>query len=344
MTFSSGVNLIIGENGHGKTNLLEAIYLFKFGRSFRAQRDTDLISFGEPFCRVEVEAHYATGDKETFAASIERNGRKRIRLNNDDIPRLSDLVGRYPCVLFGPHDLALASGAPAERRRFLDMTGSMVDRSYLDTLRGYRRVLAQRNAALRAGDTSAARGVWAEELIKHGCALVGHRARLVAALEGQMRPHIEAMSMAKPLTLAYESELDDGRPEEVGREEHFAARLAAVESEELRRRTTLAGPHRDDLRLVLSARDLRRYGSQGERRLVAVLLRLTELSLIEGRLGEPAMLLLDDLFSELDPEVSSRLKTALGDADRQVFVTSPIPLEWGGAPDRVIRVRAGHLE
>ena len=104
------------------------------------------------------------------------------------------------------------------------------------------------------------------------------------------------------------------------------------------------GPHRDDIRIVFDECDLRRYGSQGQQRLVAVLLRLSELTLIESRLKEPAMLLLDDLFSELDPDVTTRLKTALGKGGRQIFVTSPVPLEWGDGTNKVIKVTGGRIE
>jgi len=155
--FTAGVNVFVGPNGHGKTNVLEAIHFFKFGRSFRTARDTELIRFEEAFCRAEVQLSYATGDSESFAVSVERNGSKRVKIGEKETARLSDLVGRYPCVIFGPHDLELTSGAPAERRRYLDMTGSMTDPSYLEGLRGYRRVVAQRNAALKGGQASKAK-------------------------------------------------------------------------------------------------------------------------------------------------------------------------------------------
>jgi DNA replication and repair protein RecF len=233
-------------------------------------------------------------------------------------------------VLFGPHDLALVSGAPAERRRFLDMTASMTDRSYLENLRSYRRVLTHRNAVLKAGSFGKARGVWDEELVKRGCELIEKRVNVVADLRSHMEPFAEALAVPYPIEMTYQSDLGGTRPDEVTHEAHFAAQLAAVESEELRRRTTLVGPHRDDVRIKAGGRDIRRFGSQGQRRLVAVLLRLAELSYLEGQLGEPCVLLLDDLFSELDPDVSEKLKDQL-DSGHQIFVTSPVPLEWKNA-------------
>jgi DNA replication and repair protein RecF len=340
---SPGVNLFVGENGQGKTNILEAVHFFKFGRSFRTQRDVEMIQFETPFCRIEVACGFAAGDEQTFAAAIERNGSKTIKIDDKDVARYSELVGRYPCVLFGPQDLELVSGYPAERRRYLDMTGSMTSGAYLSALREYRRVLTQRNAALKRGGFEQAQSVWTEELIRTGCVLVEQRAHLVDAIRTRMAPHIAALGVRYAIEIAYESELVSNRPDGVSAEEQFAAKLAALENEEMRRRTTLAGPHRDDLCLRVAGKDLRRYGSQGQSRLVAVLLRLAEMSHIEHELHEPCVLLLDDLFSELDDTISDRIKHRL-DGEHQLFVTSPIRLEWPEARSaRVFAVRQGEL-
>lgn len=327
--FSPHVNLLIGGNGHGKTNALEAIYLFKFGRSYRTTRDSEMIRFGEAFCRVEVESEDASGDRHTFAASVERNGTKKVKLDGEEVPKYSELVGRYPIVVFGPDDLEIVSGYPAERRRFLDMVGSMTDRLYLEDLRAYRRVLSQRNAALKARRSEEAHGVWTEELIRCGCELASRREALVRAISAELEEHARTLEVPNTVVAGYESELIQGRPEEVTCEEQFAARLAAVEHEEVRRRTTLVGPHRDDVGLSFAGRDLRRYGSQGQCRLVAILLRLAELTYLERKLGESCVLLLDDLFSELDADISGKLKRYL-DGQRQIFVTSPVDVQWHG--------------
>ena len=286
-----------------------------------------MVGFSQPFCRVEVGIEYSSGDAETFAASIERSGSKRIKVNDKEVPKLSELVGHYPCVLFGPQDLALISGAPAERRRFLDMTGSMTDRLYLDELRAYGRVLKQRNTLLKTPGTRAARLVWDEELVRHGCALSEKRIDLVEVLTRHLSLHVDALGIRYPVSVSYATDVAQDVPDGVSREEHFAARLADAEDEEVRRRTTLVGPHRDDVRFTLEGRDARRFGSQGQRRLLAVLLRLTELSYLEEKLGEPCVLFLDDLFSELDHDVGQKLRKML-DGEHQIFVTSPVMMEW----------------
>jgi DNA replication and repair protein RecF len=328
ISFSPGVNLLVGGNGEGKTNVLEALSIFKIGRSFRTSRDTDLIAFSEPFCRVEVAVEKRGAGAGSFALSIARNGDKRVEMDDKEIDKLSELVGTYPCVLFGPQDLEIVSGPPEERRRFLDVTGSVTGREYFEALRRYRRVLGQRNALLKAAAVPADRAVWDSELVRAGCSMIERRLGLIDGLSRHLRRHLEALGVCAQVDLVYESDVSGELPEGVSREDLFAAELAGVEDEEARRRTTLVGPHRDDLRILFDGRDLRRFGSQGQRRLVAVLLRLTELSYAEEKLGEPCVMLLDDLFSELDPAVSSRLR-ALLENDHQIFVTSPVALDWG---------------
>ncbi len=341
MSFSPGVNLFVGDNGQGKTNVLEALSFFKIGRSFRMSRDNDLVNFDETFCRVETAVEYAAGDGDVFSMSIERRGETNIKISEKEIPKLSDLVGRYPCVLFGPQDLALSSGAPTERRRFLDMTGSMTDRLYLDDLRSYRRVLTQRNALLKSGGGRASRRAWDEELVTRGCALIEKRIALVQSLFDHLRQHIRALDLGYKIDVRYESDVVENLPDDVSREEHFTARLVDLEGEETRRKTTLIGPHRDDVRLMLDGRDVRRFGSQGQRRLLSILLRLTELSYLEEKLAEPCVLLLDDLFSELDEHISNRLRTVL-EHDHQIFITSPVMMDWG-AGGRVYKIDDGRI-
>jgi DNA replication and repair protein RecF len=343
ISFSPGVNLFVGNNGEGKTNILEALSLFKIGRSYRTSRDTDLVSFSQPFSRVEVSVEKKDAGTDVFSASIERDGTKRIKVNSKEVAKLSELVGLYPCVLFGPQDLEVVSGGPGERRGFLDVTGSMTDRAYLDELRGYRRVLGQRNSLLKKAGSRGSRDVWDEELVRRGCAVIEKRMGLVDALFSHLEKHVEALGAPYRVEFVYESDVLENLPEGVTPEEQFTANLVDVEEEEFRRKTTLIGPHRDDLRILLDGRGIRRFGSQGQRRLLAVLLRLTELSYIEERLGEPCVLLLDDLFSELDHDASTKLR-ALLENDHQIFVTSPIVLEWGdGRSVRTFRVENGRV-
>lgn len=340
LSLAPGVNLFTGGNGQGKTNLLEAVFFFKFGRSFRTRQDVEMIRFGEAYCRTEVTGAFSDGHREEFAAALERDGGKTIKITEKQIGKLSDLVGRYPVVLFGPQDIRLITGQPAERRRFVDMVGSMTDPLYIGLLKDYRRILNQRNAALRSQASKRVRDVWDRELVEKGCALVLKRLALTSVLEGYLTEHTSELEAPFEFALSYDSAIvresaaaGSGTGEEpIDLQAVFETKLLTLESEELRRGTTLAGPHRDDVSVTMGGKDVRKYGSQGQCRLLAVLMKLAELSHLETELREPCVLLLDDVFSEFDGEITAKLQGLLA-GNRQVFVTSPLPLDWADTHD-----------
>jgi DNA replication and repair protein RecF len=347
--FGPGLNFLIGDNGQGKTNLLEAISCFRFGRSFRAASDTELIRFGEPFCRAELAARFSDGRTETFAFSVERRGAKTIKIDGRVLPRRSDLAGRFPAVLFGPADLRLVSGEPEHRRRFFDMVGTMTDPAYLRSARDFRRTLEQRNAALKARAARDEIGAWNERLVAGGVDLTMRRRELVGLMELEMASHARDVGSPFDYAMRYESALfgDATEGDEITLEASltraFHEKLGAAASEESRRGITLVGPHRDDVVLTMGGEDLRRYGSQGQRRLCAVLLKLAELSYLETELEEPSVLLLDDVFSEFDASILAKLQRML-DGERQVFITSPVAIHDLHAPNaRLFRVESGRV-
>lgn len=340
LMLSPGVNVFTGENGQGKTNLLEAVFFFKFGRSFRTRQDTELIRFEENYCRAEASCVFGDGHRELFEAALERGGEKRIKVSGKQIGKLSDLVGRYPTVLFGPQDIRLVNGQPGDRRRFVDMVGSMTDPGYIDLLKDYRRVLNQRNAALKSRASRRERDAWSKELADKGCALISKRIALIGVL-GQLTAHHAAkMKVPFDFSLSYDSAIvrdhlsagAGGVANHVTLQSVFETMLISLESEELRRGTTLAGPHRDDVSITIKGTEVKRYGSQGQQRLLAFLLKLAELSHLEAELDERCVLLLDDVFSEFDPRITAQLQTVLAE-DRQVMVTSPAPLGWASGGD-----------
>jgi DNA replication and repair protein RecF len=231
----------------------------------------------------------------------------------------------------------------------------MTSAAYIGAAREYRRVLQQRNAALkrRAGDYEV--NIWTEKIVAAGADLVVLRRDLAATLASEVHAHAEELHTSFDFELAYESTLlrehetiaaaaGDGETDVPALADVFAVKLGALEDEERRRCTTLAGPHRDDLGVRLDGRDLRKYGSQGQRRLFAVLLKVAELSHLEKQLNEPCVLLLDDVFSEFDQDITKQLQHLL-DGARQVFVTSPVDLEWAHSENAgVYRVKAGTVE
>jgi DNA replication and repair protein RecF len=352
LEIAPGVNLFVGENGQGKTNLLEAVYLFKFGRSFRTHRETELIGFDKPFFRNGSTCSYGDGYTEEFSISVDRSGRKKITVSGVDVPRRSDLIGRYPVVLFGPTDLGIVSGSPGERRRFVDIVGSMTNPVYIRLLKDYRRILNQRNAALKARASASERDAWNNELVEKGIDLTVRRRELTKQLEIHLLNHASDLdvpfdfSLDYSSTIARESAALAGNGRAAGPEEMksvFEAKLVSLEREELRRGTTLVGPHRDDVTIGLSGKEVRKYGSQGQRRLLVILLKLSEMTFLEAESREECVLLLDDVFSEFDDPITRKLQAVL-ESGRQVLVTSPVSLDWAASGDvRLFTVKNGSI-
>jgi DNA replication and repair protein RecF len=234
----------------------------------------------------------------------------------------------------------LVTGQPGERRRFIDMVGCMTDPSHIGLLKDYRRILNQRNAALKSRASRRERDVWNNELIEKGCALISKRIELTKVLEQYSTEHAELLEAPFQFAMSYDSVIvresmatGAGAPaDQVSLQSVFELKLLSLEAEELRRGTSLAGPHRDDVTITMAGKQVRKYGSQGQRRLLAVLLKLAELSHLEAELREPCVLLLDDVFSEFDLEITTKLQRLLA-GNRQALVTSPVPLDWATGHD-----------
>ncbi len=302
-----------------------------------------MVRFGQEFCRVEVECRSQKEEKEKYSLAVERGGQKRAWMSGKAVTRLSELVGKYPAVLFGPQDLQLVQGSPGERRRFFDMAGSMTDRNYLELLKDYRRVLQQRNAVLKRTGIPQERKAWDEELIRTGCALSRKRIAVTETIGKYIEQNSRVYSMPFDYSITYENSVSIDSMEEMTLENLFAMKLAALEEEEIRRGVTLAGPHRDDIHFYTNGKDLKKFGSQGQKRLLAVLLKMAELNHLERELNEPCILLLDDAFSEFDNSIGARLMELLADS-RQVFITSPVPLDWEKPSKiRTFSVTAGEI-
>src|SRR5829696_8227261 len=261
--------VVIGENGQGKSNLLEAIYYLHLLRSVRGARDVDVVRFGAP--GFHVSARTSGGTYHELSAGFERNGRrKRVKLDGGEPARLSDALGALPCVLFSPADVDLVAGAPSSRRR------------YLAALQRYRGALAQRNAALRDSQrTAAARAeqrvaVWEAPLAEHGAVLWRERVRWSEQAAGRFADLCAAIGEQVPVAMRYATSLE---PAAMGVQQIADALGRALEQKrgiDMRRGITHAGPHRDDLALTLDGRELRAFGSAGQQRTAAIALRLLE--------------------------------------------------------------------
>lgn len=295
---------IIGENGHGKTNLLEAIAYLELLRSTRGARDRDLIRFGAT--GFHIGATMEGAPSRSCGAGADRAGRKKVTLDGVEITRLTDALGALPSVGFSPADVVLVAGAPAERRRYLDIVLALTSAPYLHALRQYRAALARRNATLRDAARSAAAAAsvaaWEPMLAQHGAVLIEERRAWVAAQADEFARLVHAIGERAPMTLEYGSSLADAQDCRGA----LADALQRGRDHDIRRGLTHAGPHRDDLHIALDGRDLRTVGSAGQQRTAAIALRLLEAATLRARGAQP-LLLLDDPFAELDRRRADRV-------------------------------------
>ena len=307
---------LLGANGQGKTNFLEAVYYPVLFRSLRNAADRELARFGGTGFHVAVEVEAHQGHRTVAATWQPDLRRKRLALDGADVPRVSDAVGGWLAVAFLPGDVALAAGGAGERRQYLDRMLSLASRDYLRALARYRAALAQRNSALRLGRLDLARA-FDGPMSEAGAHVIAAR---LAWVEGPgARFAIELAGLGEPLegVLRYR-----GKPE-LAHAEAWIELLDASAQRDLARRMTTVGPHRDDLVAEIGGHELRAYGSTGQQRTAALALKLLELdTLAAAREDEPA-LLLDDAFAELDRGRQERLAARLFTGTRQVFVTAP---------------------
>ena len=356
-----GLNVLSGRNAQGKTNLLEAVATLALTRSPRAGAATELITWGEPECRVEAVVDRPDGptrlDMRVRRGSEGDGGSRTTLVDGCERPARA-LLGTCPVVLFWPEDLLLVKGGPDARRRLLDVLLSQLDQRAAADLVRYRRVLEQRNALLRqvrAGVTAAAAlSGFTAELARCGGAIRVARARLVDELrELSAEAHAELSEGRERLGLRYLLGGADGDGETLPEDAHAATaalddELRRRRAEELARGVTVAGPHRDDLELLLDGRPARTAASQGQQRTVVLACKLAEVRHLGAAAGMAPVLLLDDVLSELDAERRRRLLAGLGagTASQALLTTSesaPLDLD-SGAVVRYFTVRSGHVD
>lgn len=320
---------LVGENGHGKTNLLEAIYYLQLLRSTRGARDADLVRFGA--AGFHVSARASVDGEHTIAAGFERQSkRKKVVVDGTEVSRLSSALGALPSVIFSPRDVALIAGSPSERRRFLDVALALTSRRYLGALQLYRGALARRNAALRdaarQGGATGERAMdavaaWEPLLAQHGAILWTERARWVAERGAELSRLCAAIGERGEVRMRYTVTGAITRGPDVGAtpdadaaREALVAALATHRAHDVRRGLTHAGPHRDELELSLGPHALRLFGSAGQQRTAAIALRLLESATLRDRLDRSPLVLLDDPFAELDARRSGRILELLANA------------------------------
>ncbi|HSJ07101.1 MAG TPA: DNA replication and repair protein RecF [Longimicrobiales bacterium] len=331
LQFPAAGAAIVGDNGSGKTNLLEALHYLEIFRSFRGAPDEQLVRFGGDAFHIRGRFEdRATGRAVEVSAGYEpRTRRKRATVDGAETERLGAAIGNIGSVIFSPSDVGIVAGSPGERRRYLDIVLSLNRSGYLDALQRYRHVLRQRNALLRDGYAAANLDAWNAGLVEHGSRVIAARAAWVAGHAPRFAELYCAIGGGSEAMMSYHPDvpLDEAASVEAAATA-FAARLERVAPRERDRGVTLAGPHRDDLALRMATADgvvdLRQFGSGGQVRTGAVALRMIEAETIRESRGFQPLLLLDDVFAELDSGRSRRILELLGgDRHGQVILTAP---------------------
>jgi DNA replication and repair protein RecF len=340
---ASGLTALVGANGQGKTNLLEAVAYLATLSSFRGAPGEALVRAGADHAvvRAEIDPQQPGRSSSTLVeAELRPSGRDRVLVNRQPLRRTSDLAGTAQVSVFSPDDLALVKGGPAERRRLIDDL-LVASSPRLGAIRvDLERVLRQRGTLLRqaggrlGGDVATTLDVWDAKMSELGEALGHARSEVVAQLEPLVaKVYDQVAESAAQVALVYVAPWREGG---------LASALAAARADDVRRGVSTVGPHRDDVATAIAGLPARTHASQGEQRSLALALRLAGHELVDEATGSPPVLLLDDVFSELDAQRAAALLAHLPAAQALLTTTGAVP--GGIAPDLVVRVHDGRLE
>ena len=317
--FHENVNLLLGQNAQGKTNLLEALYLTSFGKSFRQISDSDMIGFGEDNAYVKAHAQGRLNDV-TVEIGLVKKG-KSIKIDGVPVRKTSELLNNIHVIIFSPDDLRIVKDDPARRRKFIDRELIQIKPVYFSALTKYHRVLQQKNVLLKNPDSDMRLlDVLDEELASYGSAVIDERAGFIEKLsEVSHGIHSDLTENREDFSVTYKSNIpvSDNREEQ---KSVFLDILSQSRSDDIERRTSCRGPQRDDLNLYINGKMIRKYGSQGQQRTAALSLKLAETAIIRNETGDMPVLLLDDVLSELDFARQKQLINSFSSS--QIFITA----------------------
>ncbi|ANZ57545.1 DNA replication/repair protein RecF [Fructilactobacillus lindneri] len=324
--FSKGINVLMGQNAQGKTNLLEAIYVLALTKSHRATNNRDLIEWNDKKAAIWGEIQHKTG-KTQLELTLSSKG-KRARVNHIEQAKLSTYIGQLNVILFAPEDLKIVKGSPQVRRHFMDIEFGQMSSKYLYNTSQYRRILKQRNIYLRQLHLHKAKDlmyldVLSDQLSAYAAEIIYQRVQLLGKLQKWSQSiHSEISQQQEVLKFNYVTSL---RKKDLGSVEQIyqtlLAKFKANHEKEIRQGTTIFGPHRDDLRFMVNGKDVATFGSQGQQRTAALSTKLAEIDLMKEETNEYPVLLLDDVLSELDEGRQTHLLTAIQNKV-QTFLTT----------------------
>ena len=300
VSLGDNLNVIVGNNAQGKTNLLESVFLCAIGRSPRTTKDKDLIEWNSQFARVSIDLKKNVG-KSSIDLYLFRNQNKAIKINQIGIQKIGQLLGVLNAIYFSPDELKLIKESPEERRRFMDIDLCQFDRNYFYDLNNYNKILQQRNKLLKSSTEQVLKDtitIWNEQLASYGAKIIMSRLSLIENLKPVVKNiHKMLTSNKEELEISYQGLIASS--------ENDLKILLLKKYEEslekdIRLGFTSVGPHRDDIKIAGNGIDLRSFGSQGQQRTAAITLKLAELEVFKANIGEYPVLLLDDVLSELD--------------------------------------------
>ncbi|WP_044749247.1 DNA replication/repair protein RecF [Bacillus alveayuensis] len=326
LQFENKVNIILGENAQGKTNVMEAIYVLAMAKSHRTSNDKDLIRWEEEYAKIEGRASKRKGPL-SLELIISKKG-KKARSNHIEQSKLSQYVGNINVVMFAPEDLNLVKGSPQTRRRFIDMEIGQVSPVYIHDLSQYQKILQQRNHYLKLLQSKQHHDetmleVLTDQFIQLAAKITLKRYQFLDLLQKWAEPiHYEISRGLETLQIKYRPSVNVSEDGELSRIiEAYNEKFASIKSREIERGITLVGPHRDDLAFDVNGKDVQTFGSQGQQRTTALSLKLAEIELIFSEIGDYPILLLDDVLSELDDFRQTHLLNTI-QGKVQTFVTT----------------------
>lgn len=316
LEFDHGTNILYGDNAQGKTNILESIYLCGTTKSHKSSKDKEIIRFGEEESHIRM---FVNKDNNSYRIDmhLKKNKSKGIAINGVPIKKASELFGIVNLVFFSPEDLNIIKNGPSERRRFMDLELSQLNKLYLLQLLNYNRVLNQRNKLLKdiafSPSLSDTIQVWDEQLITYGKIIIEERKNFIQELNGIIVDiHKNLTGDKEHISLVYEPNTES---------EDFSFQLEKNRERDLRMRLSSVGPHRDDFCILINGIDIRKYGSQGQQRTAALSLKLSEIYLVKKSIKDTPVLLLDDVLSELDSSRQNYLLKSINDIQTLITCT-----------------------
>jgi DNA replication and repair protein RecF len=350
--FTAPKTILLGNNAQGKSNLLEAVELLATLRSHRMARDKELVQESEAISQIKAVLKRENGISD-LTLTLRRNGRRTVNLNGENLHKQTDFLGVLNAVEFSSLDLDLVRGSPEVRRHWLDTLLVQLEPVYAYILQQYHLVLRQRNAflkrhleALDLASIQTELSIWDAQLATTGTRVIRRRDRAIqrlAPIASKWHANISGSTEVLQVRYAPNVPLEETQAEQV--QQAFLDKIQQRAIAELHQGTTLVGPHRDEVELTINQTPARQYGSQGQQRTLVLALKLAELQLIEEVVGEPPLLLLDDVLAELDPSRQNQLLDAIQDRFQTLITTTHLgsfDSQWLNS-SQILSVKAGEI-